>query len=72
MWIGFGTKLYALKRVSYGPGEKIFGNALAFCGRFHFPLNFTQLSGALAPPFMEIQDGNSKFRSGHPIFVRKR
>ena len=71
--IGFGTKLYALPRVSYGPGERIFGNALAlFAAVFIFPQILPNLGGGLAPPFMEIQDGNSKFSSGHPIVVRKR
>ena len=70
--MGFGTKLYALQRVSYGPGERIFGNALAFLLPFSFSPKFYPTLGALAPPFMEIQDGNSKFSSGHPIFVRKR
>ena len=38
--IGFGTKLYALQRVSYGPGERIFGNALAFLRPFSFSPKF--------------------------------
>jgi len=58
--IGFGTKLYAPPRVSYGDGERILGNSVAFYGCFHFPLNFTQLWGAVTPPFMTIKDGNTK------------
>ena len=62
--IGFGTTLYALKRVSYGPGERIFSNALAFLRPLSVPPKFYPTLGALAPPFMKIQDGNSKFSSG--------
>jgi len=62
----------AEKGLLYGPGERIFGNALAFLRPFSFSPKFYPTLGALAPPFMEIQEGNSKFVSGHPIFVRKR
>ena len=38
-----------------------------FRGRLRVPPNFTQLWGAVAPPFLTTSDGNSKVLSGHPV-----
>jgi len=38
-----------------------------FPGRLRVPPNFAPLWGAVAPPFMEIHDGNSNVISGHPV-----